>query len=383
MAISRTKTWSFAEKLTAAQLNAVDENITNALDKRGGEADTLASAVTVGSGGTIDVATGSTVTMSSGGSLIIASGGTEVVSSGGAVTVASGGTLNVNGSEIVGSGGSLTSETGSTVTLNGTVAINEPAIVGGTVANSVISGGTISVPTISAGTLSTTTADVGTLAVSGDATVTGNLTVGGVTSTGGSSTNSSLSNATITASSISTSTFSGGTISAATITGGSVGAASGLATLDGSSKVTAAQRTGWTVGSYFSRLATTFSTSSTTFVSPTSGLNCAVLNCVAGDILIIDAHFIGTVPIVENMFARLNIFDTATSLDTSEVKSSNAAVAYGTNTMAMSYRYTVVNAGTVTVYGQVRVGSNTGTFYGASSGNDIGSCSIRVLHYRP
>lgn len=39
--------WGVGDKLTSAQINAIDENVTHALDKRAGETDTLASDVTV------------------------------------------------------------------------------------------------------------------------------------------------------------------------------------------------------------------------------------------------------------------------------------------------------------------------------------------------
>lgn len=49
MSISRSKPegWAFAEPLTSEQLNNLDTNSTNSLDKRSGQTDTLASDVTV------------------------------------------------------------------------------------------------------------------------------------------------------------------------------------------------------------------------------------------------------------------------------------------------------------------------------------------------
>ncbi|KYF87777.1 hypothetical protein BE20_24850 [Sorangium cellulosum] len=49
MALTRTKNpdWGVNEKLTSAQINALDANVTNALDKRAGQTDTLASNIEV------------------------------------------------------------------------------------------------------------------------------------------------------------------------------------------------------------------------------------------------------------------------------------------------------------------------------------------------
>lgn len=81
MTISRTKTpdWAYSEVVTSAQLNALDANVTNALDKRSGQTDTLESDVT---------ATG----------LIVISGtGAISVDGGGELLVTSTGEMNVNG----------------------------------------------------------------------------------------------------------------------------------------------------------------------------------------------------------------------------------------------------------------------------------------------
>lgn len=56
MTISRVKpsNWSTNEKLTSAQMNAVDTNITYTLDKRAGQTDTLSSAITVAVGASLN-----------------------------------------------------------------------------------------------------------------------------------------------------------------------------------------------------------------------------------------------------------------------------------------------------------------------------------------
>lgn len=51
--------WGVNEKLTSAQMNAIDINLTHALDKRDGQTDTLFSTVTVGNDGSIEFASGS------------------------------------------------------------------------------------------------------------------------------------------------------------------------------------------------------------------------------------------------------------------------------------------------------------------------------------
>jgi hypothetical protein len=64
MTIARIKFpgWGPNEKLTSGQQNALDLNVTNALDKRAGQTDTLSSVVTVASGGSITMASGSSFT---------------------------------------------------------------------------------------------------------------------------------------------------------------------------------------------------------------------------------------------------------------------------------------------------------------------------------
>lgn len=47
MSLIRTKVWNFGEKLTSSELNALDENVINGLDKRSGQTDVLASTVEV------------------------------------------------------------------------------------------------------------------------------------------------------------------------------------------------------------------------------------------------------------------------------------------------------------------------------------------------
>lgn len=53
MTILRVKPaeWGIGDKLTSAEINAVDENATHALDKRAGQTDTLASLITLGGAG--------------------------------------------------------------------------------------------------------------------------------------------------------------------------------------------------------------------------------------------------------------------------------------------------------------------------------------------
>jgi len=64
MTISRVKPagWALNQKLSSAQMNAVDTNVTNALDKRQGETDTLSSTVTVDGYADITYQSGSVIT---------------------------------------------------------------------------------------------------------------------------------------------------------------------------------------------------------------------------------------------------------------------------------------------------------------------------------
>lgn len=78
MTITRVKPlgWSLNEKLTSAQMNDVDENATNALDKRSGETDTLSSAITMASGSGINVSSVARIIFESGSILTTQSGAT-------------------------------------------------------------------------------------------------------------------------------------------------------------------------------------------------------------------------------------------------------------------------------------------------------------------
>lgn len=63
MTISKVNapTWSVGEKLTAAQINAIDTNVTYAVDKRAGQTDSIGSALTVASGGSVTIASGASI----------------------------------------------------------------------------------------------------------------------------------------------------------------------------------------------------------------------------------------------------------------------------------------------------------------------------------
>lgn len=105
MSISRVKSagWSTNEKLTSAQMNAVDVNSTYALDKRSGQTDTLSSVITIASGGQLSFASGSSITSASGSTFTFAGAasfaGTAVntFTSGSATTFNSGSTLTLGG----------------------------------------------------------------------------------------------------------------------------------------------------------------------------------------------------------------------------------------------------------------------------------------------
>jgi hypothetical protein len=76
MTIARAKGagFSLGEKLTSAIANAMDINATYALDNRSGQTASLASDVTIASGGSITAASGSDIATQSGSTLTVASG---------------------------------------------------------------------------------------------------------------------------------------------------------------------------------------------------------------------------------------------------------------------------------------------------------------------
>lgn len=403
MALTATKPggWAFNEDLSSAQISAIDANVASAVDKRSGQSDTISSAITLAYPGTFVIATGAIETVASGGQFIMA--GTETISSGGNLNVASGGALTVQngGVSTVNAGGTLTASGGSHVTLAGTTNITGGTITGGTIGGANISGGAISVPAATVTTLTAPTANVGSLDVSGDCHIHGSLTVDGgnnipgppgisfdnvaITNssfggsgaqsiTGGTMTSTALTGVTIDG----TSTISmvGGSVTDATITGGSVGAANGIATLNSSGLLSEAQRGGWYVVSTYGRLATNFSATSFSYVDITGMQNSHT--CVAGDHLIIDAKF--TVDATHFAGIRMMVNDGGGDIDPSEMLLTNPGVV--TSAMNLSFRYVVVNSGTVTVRAQVyNAGGGTPTIYGDSGAS--GSSSLRVLQYRP
>lgn len=83
MTITRTKSpdWAVNEVLTSAAMNAVDANITNALDKRSGQSDTLGSAITMSSGSGFIVGSGASIQFASGSGFIVGTGTTFIVAS--------------------------------------------------------------------------------------------------------------------------------------------------------------------------------------------------------------------------------------------------------------------------------------------------------------
>lgn len=100
MAITRVKSpdWGVGEKLTSPQMNALDENVTFALDKRSGESDTLESTVSIEGSGSISTGSaGARIRAHFSGSKIeaSASGATIEASANGASILAS-----ANGSKI-------------------------------------------------------------------------------------------------------------------------------------------------------------------------------------------------------------------------------------------------------------------------------------------
>lgn len=83
MTIQRTKSpdWAANEVLTSDQMNAVDTNITHALDKRSGQSDTLGSTITMTSGSGFLVGSGASLQFDSDSGFIVGTGTTFIVAS--------------------------------------------------------------------------------------------------------------------------------------------------------------------------------------------------------------------------------------------------------------------------------------------------------------
>lgn len=157
--------------------------------------------------------------------------------------------------------------------------------------------------------------------------------------------------------------------------GANVGAASGIATLDGSAQLTSTQRAGWMVGTAYQKLATTFSTSSTSYTNVT-GLS-ATLSCVAGDILIVDASLLHVS--ADFTWVKIMVNDGGGDVDPSEFTNDEAGSVFVRT--ALHFVYTVANTGDVTVRAQVKVNTGSTTVYGTSSSN--GPSAIRLIQLRP
>jgi fibronectin-binding autotransporter adhesin len=316
MSLSRTKTWAFGEKLTSDQINAVDGNIVNALDKRSGQTDTLASAVTV---------TGAT-TFS----------GTTAIN--GAMTV----TAPITTSNTITTNAGIVFNAGNSITGNMRLAGTQTVGTGGTI--SVTSGGSISIYT------------------GADLQVQGGMEIvsSGVLTVQGSGLLNVLNGGSITLQ-------SGAVLSL--LSGSSLAIGTGAVTRGGNSIIPL-------VGTRYIKLpATTFTTTSGSFVDMTS-LTTSI-TAQAGDVLAIDFRSAQYNP-SDTAVARIMVNDGGSDIDPGESVSTLSAQS---GIVSVAFIYTVVNAGTVTVRAQGRIGSaGTATFYGGASS---GVCAIRVLQYRP
>src|SRR5262245_38739803 len=96
MSLSRTKSpdWGVGEKLTSAQANALDANVTNALDKRSGQTDTLQSVVSCSGAGRI---VETTVTGADANTTYTAGGGNKIIRLTSAITANRAYTLSATG----------------------------------------------------------------------------------------------------------------------------------------------------------------------------------------------------------------------------------------------------------------------------------------------
>lgn len=295
MTISRTKTpdWAYSEVVTSAQLNALDANATNALDKRVGETDTLESDVTLT------------------GSITVSGSGIISVDGGGELLVGSTGEMNVNGPLKVFGAASYVELAGSFTELRIQGAAN--AKVKNTSSLDIESGAALDLLS-------------------------------------GSYTN--LSGSLVAYSGASIALDTGSTFSRA---GGSVL---------------------FPVDIEYAKLATTFATSSGSYVDIT-GLS-VTLSCTAGDKLLIDATFVLFNPDTSPN-ARVVVVDGGGTVDPGELVSGNPPST--TRIFASkSFVYTVANTGSVVVKCQTNMNGASGSVFGDSSA--VGSSSVRVIQYR-
>lgn len=133
---------------------------------------------------------------------------------------------------------------------------------------------------------------------------------------------------------------------------------------------------GWFVGASQASLATTFNSSSASFVNVT-GLTLS-RSCVAGDILVIDASLVlsGTTDVATTI-----IMDEPEPTGSADVSQTSYFATTGVKTPSRSFIHVVTTPGTVTVRVQAK-GTGAFAIYGLDSTEDVAS-TIRIVHFRP
>lgn len=115
--------WAFEDELTSTQMNIINNDFPNAIDKTG-----ETSAGGGGVSGEIDFKSGSSIVLQSGASLTNSSGATITNASGG--TIANNGTITNNSAFNVATGGNITFQSGSTGTIaSGSTVTNSGSFV--------------------------------------------------------------------------------------------------------------------------------------------------------------------------------------------------------------------------------------------------------------
>jgi hypothetical protein len=180
MTILRIKSpdWAVNEKLTSAQQNALDTNVANALDKRSGQIDDLASVITVRSTGALNCLSGATVSFASGSIFTVSSGtiATIAMNSASSMSFAASSSLTMAASSTLTVGGTYSFGAASAGTINNTLHLSGTATLTADInsniaLNGILTSSNLSVSTINgsvtygaSGTLTTNAATVVTLA---------------------------------------------------------------------------------------------------------------------------------------------------------------------------------------------------------------------------
>lgn len=153
--------------------------------------------------------------------------------------------------------------------------------------------------------------------------------------------------------------------------------ASGLATLDGSAKVPAAQVPNRLVAASVAKLTANVSVPNTG--TWTDVVSLAVASCAVGDILVVDAFAAVNTGGSGSANTRLVVDDGGVN-QTGQLCQTPTNVTLGN--ASFHSLWTVVNAGTVTAKLQA-VSSASGNFIGGAATGSSQQSSVRVLHFRP